>query len=351
MKIMLLNDTGNVWHVGCQGVSNAHARMLGRQGHHITHRFFNGEFAHLVDPDANSGVARVLGDALLRDAFDAVDAVVVNGEGTIHHGAGTEYLNILGAAAAVGKVTLLVNCVVEAADGFDHVFSQIDDLVVRDARSRRYLQGKGISARLVFDSFLEAGFEDMPITDMTDRVVVTDWHHQRDHDVGAKSLLFLRSQDASKHWFLPFMCRDTADAWTRIPATIRSARAMVTGRHHGIYAAVLAGIPFVALSSNTHKVEGLMDDFPELAFCLNPPSIADAVAEAVERWEMFVAIRERIVKATPLSTFEALGGAFDPLGEERELARLATDCFTRSTAFGLELAYRIRRRSMETIGG
>ena len=351
MNIMLLNDTGNVGHIGCQGVSDAHARLLGRQGHAITHRFFNGELARLGDHDAKSGVARVLGDAQLQEAFEAIDAVVVNGEGTIHHGAGTEYLNILGAALEIGKPTLLVNCVLEAVEGFDHILSRIDDIVVRDARSKQYLRSKGVSARLVFDSFIEAGFEDAPIVDMNDRVVVTDWHSQRDHDVGTKSLQFLRSKDSSTCWFLPFMCRDTAEAWARIPATIRSARAVVTGRHHGVYAAALAGVPFVAFSSNTYKVDGFMDEFPELAFCLNPASIKNAVAEAVDRREMFAAIQERLVSARPLSTFEALDGAFDPLGEKRELARLAVDCSTRRAALGFDLAYRIQRRSLEVCSG
>jgi hypothetical protein len=248
-------------------------------------------------------------------------------------------------------MTLLVNCVLEDVEGFDHILSGINDLVVRDVRSKSFLDAKGIRARIVYDSFVEAGFDERPIVDMSDRVVITDWHSERDNDVGNKTIQFLRTKEKSKRWFLPFMSRDTADAWARIPATIRNARAVVTGRHHGVYAAALAGVPFVALSSNTHKVEGFIEKFPELAFCLNPVSIADAVAEAVERREMFLAVRDHIVRSRPLSTFDALGGVTDPEGEERELIRLANDCSARQAVFGHELAYRLERRSLEVCFG
>jgi len=347
---MLLNDTANVSHVGCQAVSDAHARMLGRRGHRIVKRSFLGDLQRFADPDASSGIAGALADPAFRDEIESVDAVVVNGEGTIHHGAGSEYLNVLGAAVRLGKPALLVNCVLEAVDGFDDVLSNLDDLVVRDERSRRYLAQKGIPARLVHDSFIEARFEDHPLVNIADHVVVTDWHHARDHDVGSNLLNFLghRMGDPSRRtWFLPFLCSDVSRAWARVPATLSRAHALVTGRHHGVYAAALVGLPFVAFSGNTFKIEGFFDQFPELAFCLNPSSIAGAVAQATERRDLFLSVRDRLLSKKPLPTFEHLGGTFDPDGEQREVDRLAQDCFLRSDAFGVDLGYRLTRRSEE----
>lgn len=347
LNILLLNDTANVGHVGCVAVADAHARMLGRRGHRVVHRCFLGELARLACPDADTGRSRALADNDLMRMFDEVDAVVVNGEGTIHHGAGTEYLHVLGAASSRGKRTLLVNCVLEEVVGFDEVLHALDDITVRDLRSQRFLAGRGIASRLVYDSFLEAGFTGPPVADLQGRVVVTDWHHSRDPDVGQQLLQYLRGVPQHTAWFLPFLSRDIAQAWQRIPATLAHARAVVTGRHHGVYAAALAGVPFVAMSGNTHKIDGLIDGFPNLAFCLNPPSIQSALEEATERREEFRAAYRTMLAARPLSTFDALGASTDLDGERRELAQLADDCHKHASAFEVDLAYRVERRSLE----
>jgi hypothetical protein len=53
-------------------------------------------------------------------------------------------------------------------------------------------------------------------------------------------------------------------SWSSLVRSLETARALVTGRHHGVYAACVAEIPFVALPGNTHKIEGLkaMSGFP-----------------------------------------------------------------------------------------
>lgn len=350
MNVMLLNDTANIGHVGCQAVSDAHARMLGRAGHAITHRYFVGEVGRFCYADSATGIARVLSDQTMIAALAEVDAVIVNGEGTIHHGAGVEYLNILGAAQSLGKMTLLVNAVLEDVTGFDSVFEQLQDLTVRDLRSLSYMRARGAPCRLVYDSFLEAQFSEEPALDLAGRIVVTDWHHTRDHDVGARCLSFIGGRKAGEVFFLPFLCQDLAEAWAAVPKTLATARAVITGRHHGVYAAALAGVPFIAFGGNTHKIEGLFDDFPELAFCLNPEFIDQALAMALERRELFVTMGRRLQEARPLSTFAALGTGSDAQGEARELARLSQDR-ARAALTPIDRAYRIRRRSDEVCIG
>lgn len=348
MQIMLLNDTGLVSHVGCQGVSDAHARMLGRAGHHVTQRYFIGQVGRFRDVDPKKGLRRVLADDDFMRRLNAVDAVVVNGEGTIHHAAGTEYLNVLAAAHKLGKATLLVNCVLEGTEGFDHVFRAIDDIVVRDSRSARWLEARGRRPRVIPDSFVEAQFDPQPILDLAGQVPVTDWHHERDADTGAASLRFLRHPQPLRAFFLPLMCGNIAPHWRHVPATMKTAPAVVTGRHHGVYCAVLAGVPFVALSSNTHKVAGLLEDVPELMAFLDPPSIADAVAAARGRPDAFRRLEDMILGQRPLATFSLLGTTPDGAGEAREIARLSRDVEAASGGLPADLAYRIQRRSAET---
>src|SRR5580704_11877828 len=121
MRILLSNDTGLASHVGCIAVSDAHARMLGRAGHQVAIRHFLGSLIRFRGADAKVGVRSILEDPSLAEQLSAVDAVVVNGEGSIHHGAGTEYLALLGAAQDLGKATLLVNAVFQDVFGFDEI--------------------------------------------------------------------------------------------------------------------------------------------------------------------------------------------------------------------------------------
>lgn len=349
MRVMLLNDNGNIPHVGCLAVSDAHARMLGRAGHHVVRRFFNGEMLRFANADPTAGLQAVLADREMREAMEAVDAVIVNGEGTIHHDAGTQYLHIMAAAKALGKTAILVNAVLEAVEGFDHVFHMLDDITVRESRSLRFLQARGIQGRLVHDSFLEAGFYDYALFDLADRIVITDWHHDRDAELSGTLLQYMRGLPKDRAWYMPLMCHDVAEMWFAVPRTWGAARAVITGRHHGIYAALLMGVPFVALSSNTHKIEGLIEEFPDLAFCLNPSSIERAVEMAVERRPLYIQMRDAMIAHRPLSTFAALGGEADAGGTERELDRLAKDVQSRPDCRRMSAAYRIRRRSDEML--
>jgi len=41
---------------------------------------------------------------------------------------------------------------------------------------------------------------------------------------------------------------------------LKNAKACLTGRFHGLVASLSAGLPVVCLSSNTHKIEGMLED-------------------------------------------------------------------------------------------
>jgi hypothetical protein len=50
-----------------------------------------------------------------------------------------------------------------------------------------------------------------------------------------------------------------AQSWQETINIVASARTLVTGRYHGIYAACKARTPFAAYSGNTHKMQGLIE--------------------------------------------------------------------------------------------
>ncbi|WP_075657660.1 hypothetical protein [Pseudochrobactrum sp. B5] len=184
MKVALFNDTAPFAHFGCQAVSDAHARMLGRAGHEVVERFFMDWRHGITDPKSPDAIDELLQNEEFLSRIEPVDAVLVNGEGTIHHGAGVHLLVVLGAAQRMGKSTLLVNAVYEDSRYHEDVILRLTDFTVRDKRSLNYARSNGLPARLVLDSSFAAVDSDAALADLSGKAVLTDWHHQRTEDVG-----------------------------------------------------------------------------------------------------------------------------------------------------------------------
>lgn len=332
MKILLLNDTALVPHAGCQAVSDAHARMLGRRGHEITKRHFLNALPEIASMAEAEAISAILHDESLASDLQSVDAVVLNGEGTIHHGAGRQWLAMLGAAQRCGKATILANAVFEETFAFESVLRRLDDFVVRDERSAAFARSRGLRCRVALDSALEANFADSAFDLGAGNVVVTDWHDQRNPDVGAACLSLLGDPGLQSD-FLPFHAIETQSLWRHYPATMARYAVVVTGRHHGVYFAIRAGRPFVPLGSNTQKVEGFLE-FVQAPFAVatTKDSIIERLAWAEKNTRAFEEIFDKVRGQMPLDTFAVLGGDSDPSGAEREIARLAREVALREDA-------------------
>lgn len=311
LSVVLFNDTGNQPHVGCLAVSEAHRRMLERIGVQVNHRFFVNQCCQFWKGTAEASVAAIL-DSELAELLDAADAVVVNGEGTIHHRAGQHLLAILAAAQRLGRATFLVNAVFQECPGHEATLKALDDFTVRDACSSAYLRGRHIPHRVVLDSVLEAEFSPDPRHDFEGRVVVTDV-------VGCCSevtaaLEALRAELGDWGRFYPLEHPDRRADWRHAVADFRTASVVITGRHHGLYLAGLAGVPFVALRSNSWKMEGLLALFGDrIPVCGHPRELAQRAAQAQRDRSLFAEFADFLRSQRPLSTFRVLAG----MGRER----------------------------------
>lgn len=305
IRIALFNDTGAYPHVGCRGVSSGHDRMLARLAVSVAYRSFHGEWTELAKSDRTTAQSAFRGSPLVAH-LDGIDAVVVNGEGTIHHRGGLHLLAILRGAQSMGIPTYLVNAVFQESEHDLDTLRQLRDFTVRDEASSRYLTSLDIPHRVVFDSILEAAFVDDPLQDLQGKVVVTDWHEARNADVGVALTQLLASLGDDAVYY-PLEDEERADAWRHAVADLRTARLVVTGRHHGVCLAALAGVPFVALPSNTWKVEGLLASLPgELKICTRLEELPDACRRALGDAETFRDIRRFVEAQRPLRTFAAL---------------------------------------------
>jgi len=324
MKIALFNDTGSSPHAGCQAVSNAHAVLLGSAGHKIVHRDFVLNHRKHWTGDPESSVQSVLDNNSLMSKIDAADAVIVNGEGTIHHGSGNHLLAILGAAQKLHKQTLLVNAVFQETSGFGDVFNRLLDFTVRDQRSYQHAKDRGFRCRLVWDSSLVAEYDDTPLRNFDGRTIVTDWHGARHEDSGKTALTYL-SENNKSAYFLPLQSESAYTAWRRFPATLATAGVVISGRHHGNYFACKSGTPFVCTPSNSHKIEGLIDLLGEkVPLVTDRTKLGEALDYVSANPDMFKRIKEKVEEQLPLSIFNRLGTATNS-NRGNELKRLEID--------------------------
>lgn len=183
------------------------------------------------------------------------DVLVVNGEGSMHHDSlgHRRKMDMLAAAIGRGKRAFLINSVWQANDGrYDHILRSLDGIVVRESKSRdELLRQHRIAATVHIDVSYWAGIdENGPLLDMKGATVATDFYSR---DFAA----FVRPTSGwlSKQRYLDM----STMGWSTLVRSLRTASVLVTGRHHAVFAACRAKIPFVALRGNTHKLEGMIE--------------------------------------------------------------------------------------------
>ncbi|MBL0375090.1 glycosyltransferase family 29 protein [Rhizobium sp. KVB221] len=181
------------------------------------------------------------------------DVLVVNGEGTMHHGSKGFHrkMKILGRALDAGKEAYLINTVwQDNPHDYDDVLRGLTGIIVREAMSQRELLEKhGIKARLHPDMAYYAPLEaPTDVVDYKGSIVITDFF-SKEFDTFVR----LTRAEAIKYPFVDMM----TVGWDDLIASLKTAEMLITGRHHAVFAACRAEIPFVAFGGNTHKIEGI----------------------------------------------------------------------------------------------
>lgn len=260
MKIALFNDTSSIDRIGCQAVSNAQKKHL--KFYDVVHRYPVSSFIAIGKLDEKSQLKSLRANKSLMKELTDVDAIVINGEGSLHHDRGSEYLAIAKLAKENGKKVFLVNTIFQEMTKHVDILKDIDDITVREILSKNEVDRLGGNARLVLDSILEADFEPVDNMDFANTVVFQDYHHEREKDVG--QAMFNAYTNLPKSYggrsvtFYPLKRNDAKRTWMFAVQNMRTANMTFTGRHHGVYLAGLAGIPFVACGGNSWKIESLI---------------------------------------------------------------------------------------------
>ena len=244
MKVAILNDTykghrttGGA-HFGCQLVMEAIDEQCERVGLEVVQRVGSDTHKFKIKPE--------------------VDLVIVNGEGSIHHGARRELIDV-----AKEVPSVLINAVWQENDpyGVEH-FKYI---AVREARSREAL-------------YLSAGVEANIVPDM-----LFASHRLLHSDLGFRSMATgICSTDSVLAQNEPGTLSAINSAQYVINE-LQKYRGVVCGRFHAVAACAVLGIPFSAYSSNTHKIEGMMEDMGAGHLCFKTKE--EALANAPDSFD------------------------------------------------------------------
>ena len=211
MKVYLVNDTSG-YHFGCDMVVKTIREQVEQRGCQWLGSVGRGE--------------RLKDHAVL---MERADLVIVNGEGTLHHGRKPELFDLADRYnAALINATIDEYALPDTARKFQYV-------AVRESLSAEYWEDYfGYMPPVVPDLSLMQSVPQIPsIRDigLFDSVVNKDWDNgwRTPHDPD-----FVVKAQKYRRW--------------------------VTGRFHGACLAIICGRAFSAYRSNTRKIEGLMMD-------------------------------------------------------------------------------------------
>ena len=207
MKVVILNDTASSGHFGCQLVMDALHEQFRRRGVEV--------------------IGTVPWTEHWRDhkrLLDKADLVVVNGEGSIHHGNRMELLKV-----AVAYPSVLINAVYQDVPENDYI-KHFKYVAVRESFSKFAMEQHGVSPNVVPDLIFS---HDIPRPKTEYGLCMVD------SVTGDKGL------DPHRDDFI---------------AEMGKAERVCSGRYHAVCLAMLWGMPFAAYPSNTHKTPGMLHD-------------------------------------------------------------------------------------------
>ena len=304
-KALLINDTSAWYHWGCTCTSSAIVEQLKDGGFEVstipTNELYdcNNTPQKITDFDSEEFCqAFVDNNALIFQRITDVDVVVINGEGTLHNLSAIA-MNVLYIAyvtkLGLNKPVHIINhsCYPEDSINitdalknglYKKVYQYMDSVAVREVVSAKLMGQLGINVIQSFDCLplyiqrlgIQAG------NNKTKTIVVAgsvSWDQVRlpiliefmqmmckqgfsiqvltgarafpaDDDVAFIKAL---KEQPFKNWKLTSTA--TASEWLSI---IANATLLVSGRFHHSIAAAFLKTPFIALNSNTPKMEGLM---------------------------------------------------------------------------------------------
>ncbi|QEG24091.1 polysaccharide pyruvyl transferase family protein [Mariniblastus fucicola] len=223
-SVVLINDTSlYAPHFGCQLVGQTIREQLARTGTALIAAF-----------------PRKLNMSIARPYLDRADLVIINAEGTFHHGRHTELLDL-----ARRWPCALINGVFQD-NGDLPILEQFEYISMRESLSAAEVRSQGVLCKRIPDLlFASSMLRSVPNLD-------------RDMELGITDNVLNKMSGFSPNGEL---------AYESLKKIARCQK-LCAGRFHAAIAAAVLRVPFSTWDSNTWKTRGLMQDIglPQLHF-------------------------------------------------------------------------------------
>lgn len=280
LKAVILNDTRGDNHFGCMRVMRIIEQNLQSRGMEIA-------ATSLVRNDWKR-------DEAFLNAMRSADLIVINGEGTLHHGSkqGSRLLDVVDCLARGTTPVALINAVYQDnPSAWNDRLARIDLISTRDSWSATEVE-KAIGRKVGFvpDLSLAEGAIATPAAAQRDRLLVGD---SVNREIGRQLLAYADQRDDAR--YLPILTsikppkphypaplRALRQAYIDLHATLfgwrhrhtafnrteagfleclQSGYLHLTGRFHAVCLCLATQTPFLALESNSWKIAALLHDF------------------------------------------------------------------------------------------
>lgn len=293
-RVVILNDTSGRSHHGCSRVMRLLVAGLERHGLTIAAR----------SPARHDWAA----DQAFLDQIARADLVVINGEGTLHHGrpAGARLLAVVDHPARRAPVAVVNALWQDNPADWLELLSRCALISARDGQSRDEIAAAGLQARLVPDLSLSAGAEPQP-GPRSGLIVGDSVRHSTRRALtlaalrlGALALVPTKTRRSAlwRTWpsgpllsglyngVLPFGLPPLRLAQNEAEylAMLGRAEIHLTGRFHAICLSLVTATPVLAVGSNSWKVQALMAEAGLAADRLIPiAALRDLRPQALQR--------------------------------------------------------------------
>jgi len=226
----LINDTSGERHIGSVEVIQ-NIKMLCRR--------CNIKLMHKITRQEIMNSAK-----LIQQRLESVDLVIVNGEGTLHRG--TVFLqNVLDLIPKKKKAVLINSIWDKMFLGNDKLLEKFEFITVREGMSFFSLKRIYPHQRIHF---------------VPDIIFALKQKFDTSIGYGDSVLSSLKVAASKRTNFFPMQPDGvTPDAHAYIK-WLKGLDLYVTGRFHGVCLAIMAEVPFLAFPSNSHKIEGILQD-------------------------------------------------------------------------------------------
>lgn len=284
MNIFILNDTRTDRHHGCEIVMQNLIRGLSERGTRVI---------------GTLGWSRILEkNPRLASMANKADAIIINGEGTIHHDQPyARYLLETGSALAQqGKAVYLVNSTwQENSPQLVELIKNFKGVWVRDQASAKELAEHGVHAGVAPDLTFFSAYEDIRLPDASrSAIIVSDsvfaelsktlsvlaklknWKYlpvikrpnpretAKQRERWVKSYLYAIAEKVTLGAFKPRQyyidIRHCITDTALYIEELRKSQVIISARYHVCCLAIQNRIPFLFLTSNTRKIENLLSD-------------------------------------------------------------------------------------------